>query len=124
MAPLGEPGVLRIRAVPRVPATARDSRPRGETRRMASARPGASRSSTIRVPSGVRSRGPKPVPPVVTISPAKPVGQLDQRLADVLAPVGHDPVLDHGVALGGQPLDQAGAAPVLAGRRPPRRRTR
>ena len=31
------------------------------------------------VPSGVRSRGPKPVPPVVTTRPAKPVGQLVQR---------------------------------------------
>ena len=38
--------------MPRVPATARESRPRGETSRMASASPGASRSSTIRVPSG------------------------------------------------------------------------
>src|SRR5215212_8465094 len=39
---------------------------------MASARPGASRSRTTLVPSGVWSRGPNPVPPVVTISPAKP----------------------------------------------------
>ncbi len=44
----------------------------GSPSRMASASPGASRSRMIRVPSGVRSRGPKPVPPVVTISPAKP----------------------------------------------------
>ena len=71
-APLGEPGVLRMRAWPRVPAVARDSRPSGDTSRMASARPGAGRSRITSVPSGVRSRGPKPVPPVVTTSPAKP----------------------------------------------------
>ena len=34
--------------------------------RISSARPGASRSSTSRVASGVTSRGPRPVPPVVT----------------------------------------------------------
>ena len=42
------------------------------TRRIASASPGASRSITARVPSGVWSRGAEPVPPVVTTSPAKP----------------------------------------------------
>ena len=47
-------------------------RRRRSTRRIASASPGASRSITARVPSGVRSRGPNPVPPVVTTSPAKP----------------------------------------------------
>jgi len=36
--------------------------------RITSARPGASRSITARVASGVTSRGPKPVPPVVTTS--------------------------------------------------------
>ena len=71
-APLGDPGVLRMSVRPRVPATARDRRPRGDTRRMASARPGAWRSSTTSVPSGVRSRGPNPVPPVVTTRPANP----------------------------------------------------
>ena len=35
-----EPGVLRISAVPRVPATPRERRPSGFTNRMASAKPG------------------------------------------------------------------------------------
>ena len=48
----GDPGRLTIRLVPQVPATPRDSRPSGLADRMASARPGASRSSTARVPSG------------------------------------------------------------------------
>ena len=54
-----------------MPATPRESRPSGLTSRIASARPGASRSSTARVPSGVRSLGPNPVPPVVTTRPWK-----------------------------------------------------
>ena len=58
--------------LPRMPATPRESRPCGLTSRIASASPGASRSITARVPSGVWSRGAKPVPPVVTINPAKP----------------------------------------------------
>src|SRR5438477_1855518 len=70
--PLGEPGVLSTSARSIVPAMPRDNRPRGFTNRIASARPGASRSITVRVPSGVRSRGPKPVPPVVTMTPANP----------------------------------------------------
>ena len=36
--------------------------------RIASASPGTSRSITLRVASGVTSRGPSPVPPAVTIS--------------------------------------------------------
>ena len=71
LAPLVEPGVLRIKVVPQVPATPRESRPSGLTKRIASLSPGACRSSTASVPSGVKSRGVKPVPPVVTIRPAK-----------------------------------------------------
>ena len=70
--PRAEPGVLIIKEVPSVPATPLESRPNGFTRRMASARPGAWRSRTERVPSGVWSLGPNPVPPVVTIRPWKP----------------------------------------------------
>ena len=55
------------------PAIPRDSAACGVFRmpaaRMSSARPGASRSITARVASGVTSRGPKPVPPVVTMRP-------------------------------------------------------
>ena len=77
-APLDEPGRLQISACAHgCPQTPRDSIPKPRppaslARRIASASPGASRSITARVPSGVRSRGPKPVPPVVTTSPAKP----------------------------------------------------
>ena len=51
--------------------TARESMDRFVTARdaarIASAMPGACRVATARVPSGVMSRGPNPVPPVVKI---------------------------------------------------------
>ena len=84
--PADEPGVLSTRVVPRVPATPRESRPSGLTRRIASARPGASLSSTDRVPSGVRSRGPKPVPPVVTMRPWNPSARLRRASATSSTP--------------------------------------
>src|SRR2546421_1545780 len=66
---LGLPGRLMIRVWPRVPATPRESMPKGVCcrlmARIASAIPGASRSMTAFVASGVTSRGAKPVPPVV-----------------------------------------------------------
>ena len=70
---------------PACPATARDSIPKPRppaslARRIASTSPGASRSMTARVPSGVRSRGPKPVPPVVTHEAGEAVGEIAQRL--------------------------------------------
>ena len=75
-APLGLPGRLRMRVRPRIPATARDSMACGvilsDSARMTSARPGASRSITDRVASGVTSRGAKPVPPVVSITSKSP----------------------------------------------------
>src|SRR5262245_35317521 len=76
-APDDDPGRLHTRAFPHVPATPRESMPKlrpsaSLARRIASAIPGASRSIPARVPSGVRSRGPNPVPPVVTTSPANP----------------------------------------------------
>src|SRR5579883_2073745 len=68
---LGLPGRLTIRVRPRTPATPRESMPKGVcfrlSARMASAMPGASRSITARVASGVTSRGARPVPPVVRI---------------------------------------------------------
>ena len=73
--------------------------------------PGASPLDARRaVPSGVRSRGPKPVPPVVTTRPAKPSVSSRERGGDAVDPVGDDPALDD----------------VEAGRRraPPRRRRR
>ena len=68
-APLGEPGRLTSRARPRVPAIPRERGAIGLERRIASAKPGAGRSTTSAVPSGVRSLGPNPVPPVVTTRP-------------------------------------------------------
>ncbi len=68
--PLGLPGRLTTRASPTTPATARDRAAIGvcasPAARMSSASPGASRSMAARVASGVTSRGPNPVPPVVT----------------------------------------------------------
>ena len=70
----------------RAPATARESAAIGvcasPVARISSARPGASRSITARVASGVTSRGPKPVPPVVTTSPFA-AGQLPERRLDL-----------------------------------------
>ena len=71
-APAGEPGRLTSTARPLIPAMPRDSGAIGLERRMASARPGAGRSTTSAVPSGVRSLGLKPVPPVVATRPVKP----------------------------------------------------
>ena len=62
MLPLVEPGKLIIRDSFKVPAANRDKRPSGLINLMASAIPGASRSRTSLVPSGVKSLGPKPVP--------------------------------------------------------------
>ena len=71
--PEGEPGRFTTSESPIVPATARDSAAIGvwvrPSARISSAKPGASRSMTARVASGVTSRGPNPVPPVVTTSP-------------------------------------------------------
>ena len=67
----GLPGRLTISVFPRMTDTARESIARGvmasEAARMASAMPGARRVATAMVASGVTSRGPKPVPPVVRI---------------------------------------------------------
>ena len=65
----GLPGKLMISVRLRMPATARESIQLAvcgrEAARIASAIPGASRSITARVASGVTSSGEKPVPPVV-----------------------------------------------------------
>ena len=67
----GEPGRLTINVPERMPQTPREIMAIGVclsvSLRMASARPGASRSITASVASGVLSRGAKPVPPVVTM---------------------------------------------------------
>src|SRR5690606_9627263 len=68
--PPGEPGRLTTSAPPAVtPARPRERAAAGTRARLsarrASAIPGTSRASTGRVPSGVSSRGPRPVPPLV-----------------------------------------------------------
>ena len=69
---LALPGRLTISVRLHIPAAARLSMARGvtciERARIASAMPGASRSMTARVASGVTSRSEKPVPPVVATS--------------------------------------------------------
>jgi hypothetical protein len=71
--PAGLPGRFTTSADPAAPTTARDSAAIGvccsPAARITSASPGASRSITARVASGVTSRGPNPVPPVVTTRP-------------------------------------------------------
>jgi len=69
---VGEPGMLTMRHLPLSPLTPRESMPNGTlpnvSARIASDIPWTSLSMTDRVPSGVRSRGLRPVPPVVTMS--------------------------------------------------------
>ena len=95
--PPGEPGRFTTSAWPRTPASPRESRACGvfasESARSASAIPGATRSSTSAVASGVTSRGPSPVPPVVSTTAAV-LGELGDRLGDRVALVRHDPPLD------------------------------
>src|ERR1041385_3650796 len=66
----GEPGRLTIRVADRMPLTPREIIAIGVFlkvwTRIASTKPGAARSITRKVASGVLSRGPKPVPPVVS----------------------------------------------------------
>lgn len=69
---LGFPGRFRMRDFPRVPAVERERMAVGTFSklriRMASPKPGSSRSRTARVASGVLSRAEGPVPPVVRMS--------------------------------------------------------
>ena len=112
----GEPGRLTTSVAPRRPATPRESSAWGvrvsASERIASAMPGASRSITVEVASGVTSRGAKPVPPVVNTSNAS-LGQLLDRAGDRLRVVGHDAADDVEPVLAQQPLERV-AARVLA----------
>ena len=69
--PLGLPGRVMINVLPRTPVTERLSIAIGVnfkvSARIASAKPGTSRSIMDLQASGVTSRGPNPVPPVLTI---------------------------------------------------------
>ena len=83
---------------------------------------------TARVPSGVGSRGAKPVPPVVTMRPSNPFGHHPQGDGDGVGPVLGHPVDHHlepgaevTVAYGADALELvvtnplAGAAPSPGG---------
>ena len=88
-AALGLPGKLTIKVAPRIPAVARESIAWGVNcklaARMASASPGASRSTTACVASGVTSRRLKPVPPVVKRISSSPESAQPARTSFNLA---------------------------------------
>ena len=95
----GEPGKLTISVRPAMPETPRVRIPIGVCRapsaRIASAKPGASRSITARVASGVTSSGVSPVPPVVKIRSQPLVDVVVQPVLDQREVVGHDLHRDH-----------------------------
>ena len=105
-----------------MPATPRESMPIGvcwrDSARIASAMPGASRSITARVASGVTSSGVRPVPPVVKIEREAVVDVVVQAVLDQREVVGHDlHGLDVGAGLLGQLRPAAGRTrPRLARR--------
>ena len=77
--PAGRAGGVQDQRLPHRSGHGPREPPSGLTRRIASARPGASRSSTAGALGG-QVRGPNPVPPVVTTSPANPAARVAQRL--------------------------------------------
>jgi len=74
---------------PRMPATLRESSARrvfsAPAARMCSGSPGMSRSRIAAVASGVTSRGPNPVPPVVRIRSASFESAVSFRTASIAA---------------------------------------
>ena len=73
----GEPGSRNTSAAPTTPASARDSIAAGpiswnDNMRNSSPKPGRRRSNSAPTASGVRSRGPIPVPPVTMTTSASP----------------------------------------------------
>jgi hypothetical protein len=88
-APRGLPGRLIMIVVARIPATARDKIARGvffaPSERMCSPKPGMSLSTTAIVASGVTSRGPTPVPPVVRITSASLASAVFSRSVAIAA---------------------------------------
>ena len=84
----GLPGKLTISARPRTPARLRASIQcfvcSREASRIASARPGASRSPTARVASGVTSSGARPVPPVVRIRSQRSTSASRRRRSSIV----------------------------------------
>ena len=107
-----------LRARPRPAARDRPpEKPRAVSTRIFSASPGTSKSIASRTPSGVRSRGATPVPPVRRIRSASPASAAHADGArDLLGLVGQDlarddAVLDPGLRQG---LLAGGPALVLA----------
>ena len=124
-APVGDPGGSGRAPCPTCRRSARDRRPSGFTSRMASARPGASRSSD----------GPGALRGEVTGAEAGAAGGDDQPgearsplepdgLGHRVDPVGHDALVDHGEPGAGESLRRAPARPGPRGCRRRRRRTR
>ena len=74
-----------------------------------------------RVPSGVWSRGAKPVPPVVTTRPANPSVISRQHPGDGIGAVGDDAGVDDVVAGGGELIDERRRWRRRGCRRPRRR---
>lgn len=88
-APRGLPGRLMMMVVARIPATARDKIARGvffdPSERMCSPKPGINLSTIAMVASGVTSRGPTPVPPVVRIMSASLASAVFCRRFSIVA---------------------------------------
>src|SRR5271156_4499832 len=88
-APFGLPGRLMMIAFPRIPAAPRESTARGvfcaPAARICSGNPGIMRSTTEAVASGVTSRGPRPVPPVVRITSASLESAASFRKSSIAA---------------------------------------
>ena len=76
------------------------------------------------VPSGVRSRGPKPVPPVVTTNPPNPVQIAGAPRRPLSSPSADDPPLDDVETGPAKRVGQRRAGAVLTGAGDARRRRR
>ena len=100
--------------MPRVPAIPRDNRPNGFTRRMASARPGASRSMADRVPSGREVARTETGASGRDHQADEALRRGTDRLRHRVHPVGDDLPPDDGEPRPGQLLLQCRPAPVLA----------
>ena len=117
--PFSLPGRLMISVRPRTTATARLSIAFGVCRmpsaRIASAMPGARRSATSSVASGVTSRAARPVPPVVRMRSMPPPSHHARSVAAMrVALVGDDLVAGDFPTDSHEQLADGGAARVVA----------
>ena len=98
-----------------VPARWRERRPERRDQAHGLGQAGRVALETAAVPSGVRSRGPNPVPPVVTTTPANPAVSSRSTARDAVDAVGDDPALDDSNPAAVEDLDGDVAGPVLPG---------